>query len=208
MAISIFVEGQFACFTIPAFVTERVSYETPPPPAAIGICQSILWKPEFRYRILSVAKAQHSSGAKTRFISMMTNEVKQGNCNVEDQRTQRRSTILRYPAFLIEVGFEPGARPMTKPGHTIQTYVEMFRRRVAKGQNFETPFLGQREYAADVRLATGTDKPLDEDRLLGAYSYLSWSDKNYVEQTTEGVRVVRPDVQMIAGRVDMREWVQ
>lgn len=208
MSVQVVVEGRFACFTIPAFVTERVSYELPPPPAARGMLEAILWKPEFRYIVRSVAMVRHSSGEPTRFITVMTNEVKRGDCVVEEQRTQRRSNILRFPAFLIEVGFAPGARLLTKPGHNMQTYMECFKRRVRKGQSFHTPYLGQREYPADVRMASKADVPLDETRPLGAFSYTAWSPANYVEQATDGVRVVQPAVEMVAGRVDMSGWMQ
>lgn len=208
MSVQVVVEGRFACFTVPAFVTERVSYELPPPPAVRGILEAILWKPEFRYLVRSVALVRHSSGEPTRFVTLMTNEVKRGDCVVEDQRAQRRSNILRFPAFLIEVGFAPGARPLTKPGHNMQTYIECFKRRVQKGQSFHTPYLGQREYPADVRMATKADVPVDETRPLGAISYTAWSPANYAEQATEGVRVVQPAVQLVAGRVDMSGWMQ
>ncbi len=209
MPISIVAEGSFGCFTIPAFVTERVSYELPPPSAVRGMLEAILWKPEFRYIVRSVAMMRHSSGEPTRFMTLKTNEVERGDCVVDGKaREQRRSNILRYPAFLIEVGFASGARPITKPGHNMQTYMEFFKRRVLKGQNFQTPFLGQREYPADVRLATEADVPLDETRPLGAFSYTAWASTNYVQHATEGVRVVQPAVEMIAGRVDMSEWVQ
>ena len=208
MPISIVAEGRFACFTIPAFVAERVSYELPPPPAIRGMLEAIYFRPEFRYIVQSVAMVRHSSGEPTRFVTLMTNEVEQGNAVVEKRRVQRRSNILRFPAFLIEVGFAPGGRPITKPGHNMQTYMECFKRRVAKGQNFQTPFLGQREYAADVRLATEDDVPLDDTRPLGAFSYLAWSPANYVRQETESVRVVQPAVEMVAGRVDMSGWMQ
>ena len=208
MTVKLFVEGRFACFTIPAFVAERVSYELPPPTAVKGMLEAIYWKPEFRYVVQSVAMVPHSSGEPTRFMTLMTNEVKQGDTVVEKERVQRRSNILRFPAFLIEVRLVPGARPITKPGHNMQTYIECFKRRVVKGQNFQTPFLGQREYPADVRLATGADLPLDDTRSLGAFSYTAWSSTNYEQQGTDGVRVVQPAVQMVAGRVDMAEWMQ
>ena len=208
MSIAVVAEGRFGCFTIPAFVAERVSYELPPPPAVRGMLESIFWKPEFRYIVQSVAMVRHSSGEQTRFVTLMTNEVKQGDTVVEKQRVQRRSTILRFPAFLIEVGFAPGARPITKLGHNMQTYMECFKRRVLKGQNFQTPFLGQREYPADVRLATEADVPLDDTRPLGAFSYTALAPTNYLQQATEGVRVVQPVVEMVAGRVDMSAWMQ
>lgn len=208
MSVSVVLEGGFGCFTIPAFAAERVSYEVPPPPAARGMLEAILWKPEFRYVIRSVAMVRHSSGQPTRFMTLMTNEVKRGDADVVKDRVQRRSTVLRHPAFLIEVGFAPGPRPITKAGHNMQTYMETLKRRILKGQNFQTPFLGMREYPADVRLATPADAPIDDTRPLGAISYTAMSPTNYADQGTDGVRVVQPEVRMVAGRVDMSGWIQ
>ena len=49
----------------------------------------------------------------------------------------------------------------------VAKFVDMFRRRVEKGQCFKTPYLGTRECAADVLPADDAPPPIDETRPLG-----------------------------------------
>src|SRR5207249_4936168 len=55
---------------------------------------------------------------------------------------------------------------------SISKFVEMFRRRVEKGQHFHQPYLGCREFPAGVSLATGTERP--DDNFLGQEVDLGW----------------------------------
>ena len=108
-------EGEFGCFTRPEFAAERYSYDLPPPTAARGMVESILWKPEIAYHVRSVSVVPHSSGRRTRMMRLATNEV--GTLSPSDTstvrgRTQRRCLILRDPAFVVEVEIQPGGRAM------------------------------------------------------------------------------------------------
>ena len=45
------VAGPLACFTRPEMKVERVSYEVMTPSAARAVFESILWKPQIRWRV-------------------------------------------------------------------------------------------------------------------------------------------------------------
>jgi CRISPR-associated protein Cas5d len=200
-------EGEFGCFTRPEFAAERYSYDLPPPTAARGMVESILWKPEIAYHVRSVSVVPHSSGRRTRMMRLATNEV--GTLSPSDTptaRTQRRCLILRDPAFVVEVEIHPGSRAMSKPGHNLKTYREMLERRVTKGQCVETPCLGLRDYPAKFSLAGRDDQPIDEDRVLGPMTYLIWRRDNWPGAAVRD-RATEMAV-MLAGVVDMREWAQ
>ncbi len=200
-------EGDFGCFTRPEFAAERYSYDVPPPTAARGMVESILWKPEIAYRVLSVSVIPHSSGRRTRMMRIATNEV--GTLSPSDTsvaRTQRRCLILRDPAFVVEVEIQPGSRAISKPGHNLTTYREMLMRRVAKGQCAETPCLGLRDYPAHFSLAGPGEEPIDEDRVLGPMTYIVWRRDNWPDKAARD-RVTQMAM-MQRGIVDMRGWVQ
>ena len=48
------VWGDFACFTRPEMKVERVSYDVITPSAARAVFESILWKPEIRWRVTKI----------------------------------------------------------------------------------------------------------------------------------------------------------
>jgi CRISPR-associated protein Cas5d len=200
-------EGEFGCFTRPEFAAERYSYDVPPPTAARGMVEMIYWKPQIRYRILSVGMLPHSSGAPTRFMRITTNEVGPTSPgDVAVNRQQRRCMILRNPAFLVDVLIEPGSQPITKPGHSLLVHREILMRRVSKGQCVETPSLGMRDYPSLFRLARPDDVPLDENRPLGPMTYLIWRHDNWPDKA-EQYRTTQMAA-LIDGCVDMSEWPQ
>jgi CRISPR-associated protein Cas5d len=99
-----------------------------------------------------------------------------------DNRVQRHTLALRDVAYIISA--EPRLTdkahlPRAKPhdadepeGHnTIEKYVHMFTRRVAKGQCFQQPYLGLREFVANFEPATDTDEPDTNDPMLKSEEY-------------------------------------
>lgn len=110
---------------------------------------------------------------------------------VEDERQQRAGLFLRDVAYRLHAALE--FLPMRAPHKpnfphligqpvsrderefeqqpaSVQKYHAMFERRAGKGQCVNQPYLGCREFAADVRLVTDTapqSKPIDETCDLG-----------------------------------------
>ncbi|MBU1723063.1 MAG: type I-C CRISPR-associated protein Cas5c [Gammaproteobacteria bacterium] len=155
------VSGDFACFTRPEMKVERVSYDVITPSAARAVFEAILWKPAIRWQVrrIEVLKPVH-------WINLRRNEVgcvvpagavksamKQGKGNlglyVEDERQQRASLFLRDVRYRLYADFEMlDNNPQNNP----VKFAEMFKRRASKGQCFNQPYLGTREFSCDFRL--------------------------------------------------------
>ncbi len=161
--ICIHVWGQHALFTRPELKVERTSYDVMTPSAARGILEAIHWKPAIWWVIdrIHVLKP-------IRFQSIRRNEVgrkapaakikqamKRGDLAdlqllVDENREQRAASVLTNPAYVIEAHFELTARAGATD--TEGKHLEMFNRRAARGQCFNQPCLGTREFAANFAL--------------------------------------------------------
>ncbi len=170
------VTGDFACFTRPEMKVERVSYDLITPSAARALFEAVLWKPAIRWQVRRIELLK-----PIRWINLRRNEVGavistrnvqqamgEGSGElalyIEDERQQRAGLFLR------DVGYRVFAELQVVNGEPRQKYAEMFERRAAKGQCVNQPYLGCREFAADLRLVEpGSAQPpaLDETRELG-----------------------------------------
>lgn len=156
------VSGDFACFTRPEMKVERVSYDLITPSAARAVFESILWKPAIRWHIrrievlkpvrwTSVRRNEVGAVISSRNVSSAMNAGHgQLALYVEDERQQRAGLILRDVAYRLHAELE--FLPERAPADNATKYAEMFRRRAAKGQCVNQPYLGCREFAARFRL--------------------------------------------------------
>lgn len=179
------VSGDFACFTRPEMKVERVSYDVMTPSAARGILESIHWKPAIRWVIDRICVLK-----PIRFQSIRRNEVggkapvsairKAMNANsiadlaliVEDERQQRASTLLVDVDYVIEAHFELTGK--AGPDDNVAKHLDVFNRRARRGQCFNQPSLGVREFAARFTLiepGDPTPQAIPEDRDLGFMLY-------------------------------------
>lgn len=146
--------GPYACFTRPELKTERVSYEVMTPSAARGILDAILWKPAIRWHVERIHVL-----SPIRFAGIKRNEVNSkasskgdvGAYFADRDRAQRNTLMLRDVDYVIEAHFTMTTK--AGPEDNLRKFVEMFGRRLLKGQCFHTPYLGCREFAADVQPA-------------------------------------------------------
>jgi CRISPR-associated protein Cas5d len=174
------LSGPWACFTRPEMKVERVSYDVMTPSAARACFEAILWKPAIRWHVcrIEVLKPIH-------WINLRRNEVasvvstrnaetamKVGHGDlalyIEDDRQQRAGLFLRDVAYRVHADLE--FIPERDPGANAMKYQEMFERRARRGQCFNQPYLGCREFAAAFRLvddAGAEPAPLAESRDLG-----------------------------------------
>jgi CRISPR-associated protein Cas5d len=161
---------------------ERVSYEVMTPSAARGVLEAVLWKPQIRWCIHAIEVL-----APIRWQSFRRNEVqsrasmKAGEILVDDDRTQRNTVALRDVDYVIEASLELTER--AGEDDPVAKYVEMFRRRLAKGQRYHAPYLGCREFAADVEVADGAPPPIEPglERPLGWMFYdFDWAQDQRV----------------------------
>lgn len=153
--------GDRALFTRPEFKTEQVTYDVITPSSAKGIAEAIYWKPEIRYEILKIGilnPVQKTSIVRNMIKSRQSERIaKQGNViEIESDRTQRHALILQNVAYLITLQIHLQAHA-TDP---LMKYLEIFRRRLAKGQCFQQPYFGCREFVAYFSESDQNDQPL------------------------------------------------
>lgn len=188
------VEGDYACFTRPEMKVERVSYDVITPSAARAIFEAIFWKPAIRWQVTQVDVLN-----PIKWITVRRNEVgkvfsaptaRQMNGEsrepmgmyVEDERQQRAGLFLRDVKYRIyaDLHFDQ----MKDPEADYGKYAAMFERRASKGQCFNQPYLGTREFSCAFRLIKQDDlanepAPLALDKPLGWMLYdLDYSDRN------------------------------
>ena len=195
MGFCLEVTGDFACFTRPEMKVERVSYDVITPSAARAIYEAILWKPAISWHIHKIEVLN-----PIRWVNIRRNEVGAvlpiGNINkamkggaahalyVEDNRQQRAGLILRDVAYRLHARFELTGKAGKDDNEG--KFSEMFRRRASKGQCFNQPYLGTREFSCSFRLIDDSPKldesipsPIAEDRALGWMLYdLDFSKPN------------------------------
>jgi CRISPR-associated protein Cas5d len=79
----------------------------------------------------------------------------------------------------------------------VNKFVDMFCRRVEKGQHFQAPYFGCREFPVDVLPVTPDLTPIDETRDLGVMLWdIEFGDKNvpvfFAAKMVNGVIEVPP----------------
>lgn len=165
-----------ACFTRPEFKTERVSYEVMTPSAARGAVEAILWKPAIRWRIerirvlkpilfASFKRNEVNSKVSVDSVRSAMNGGRLRDFFVDEDRAQRNTVALAEVDYVVEATFR--MTPKAGPTETAAKFIEMFMRRVEKGQAFNQPYLGCREFAAEFLPAVGAPDPIGETRDLG-----------------------------------------
>lgn len=166
------VWGEFACFTRPEFGVERVSYEVMTPSAARGVLEAIFWKPEFHWRVREIKvlnPIRHFSILRNEMNSIQSDRSARswatngGGYFADDDRAQRHTLYLRDVAYIIRADIE------LKPhaGEHPAKYRDQFRRKVKRGQCFNQPYLGTREFSAFFGPPEGDERAIDVSDDLG-----------------------------------------
>lgn len=175
--VRLHVWGDFACFTRPEMKVERVSYDVMTPSAARGILEAILWKPAIRWEVaridvlrpirwISVRRNEVGSVVSTRNVTAAMQGGGTLGMYVEEERQQRAGLFLRDVAYVIHARFRLTGRAGREDNPS--KFADMFRRRAARGQCFNQPYLGCREFAAYFAPADGsTPAPVAETCELG-----------------------------------------
>lgn len=193
------VWGDYACFTRPEMKVERVSYDVITPSAARAIFEAVFWKPAIKWKIKKIEVLN-----PIRWMSVRRNEIgavmsdRSDGLFIEDNRKQRAGLFLRDVKYRLhaELEFIPiGKR--NKIYNPLPEYLQdkneqeefkcdpkdenpgkynaMFERRAKKGQCFNRPYLGCREFSCMFGLindpANEISKPINENRVLGFMLY-------------------------------------
>ena len=179
------VWGPMACFTRPELKVERVSYDVITPSAARAIFEAIFWKPAIHWQITKIEVLN-----PIKWTSIRRNEVgavvSKNPIYIEEKRQQKNSLLLQDVRYRIwaKLQFIPQKKRKVQSDlfsneeHNNENpakYNAMFERRASKGQCFNQPYLGTREFAASFRLvnpeADALDAPISESRDLGIMLY-------------------------------------
>ena len=211
------VWGDMACFTRPELKVERVSYDVITPSSARAIFEAIFWKPAIHWQITKIEILNPIT-----WTSVRRNEVGavagKTPIYIEDKRQQKNSLLLKDVRYRIwaKMEYRSVAKRMAeddlfthKPGNdeNPMKYYQMFERRASKGQCFNQPYLGTREFSAAFRLVDTVSETLTPalspeqggDRDLGIMLYdMDYTDKNdiqamfYRAEMKHGVIIVPP----------------
>jgi len=201
------VWGDYACFTRPEMKVERVSYDVITPSASRAIFEAILWKPAIKWHIREIEVL-----APIKNISVRRNEVgstagtgRKKQIFIEDNRLQRAGLLLRDVRYRLHAWME--YIPVNKlkdenPGK----YLAMFERRAKKGQCFNQPYFGCREFSVNFELVEDTYayvngySPIEESRDLGFMLYdLDFSD-------SKDIKPAFYRAEMKNGKIIVPEW--
>ncbi|WP_303132624.1 type I-C CRISPR-associated protein Cas5c [uncultured Olsenella sp.] len=168
------IKGPRACFTRPEMHVERTSYDVITPSAARGILEAVYWKPAIRWVIDRIevlnpitfdtirrnevaskvsyraAKAAYTSGTGALGV------------NVVEDRQQRNTLYLRNVDYVVDAHFEM-VPERAGEADTASKHYNIALRRLRLGQCFNQPYLGCREFPAEVE-AVG-----EEDELPPSY---------------------------------------
>ncbi|MDR2056086.1 MAG: type I-C CRISPR-associated protein Cas5c [Desulfovibrio sp.] len=153
--------GEYACFTRPEMKGERVSYDIPTPSAVRGVLEAIYWKPALSWRIKAVhvmkpvvfeSIRRNELGSKVP-VASVKKALKGGKKTlgvwIEDDRQQRASLVLKNVEYCVDAEFviaDQAGPEDRQPGK----HLDIFNRRLARGQVFHRPCFGCREFPAFV----------------------------------------------------------
>lgn len=205
------VSGPYACFTRPEMKVERVSYDVITPSAARAIFEAILWKPAIRWYVKKVEVLNPIKWISVRRNEVgAVASVRKDAIFIEEDRQQRAGLFLRDVSYRLHAEFEfiPQEKRVavknpvpdylidsdekdllqkteTRMDETEAKYAAMFERRAKRGQCFNQPYLGCREFSASFRLIErdqNLSKPIQETRDLGWMLYdLDFSDAQNIK---------------------------
>ena len=205
------VWGAYACFTRPELKVERVSYDVMTPSAARAIFESIFWKPAIRWQVTKIEVLN-----PIKWCNIRRNEVgavaSKNPVYIEEKRQQKNSLLLQDVRYRIwaKLEFIPQWKRKESKNPLIDgeevellrkdenpgKYNAMFERRARKGQCFNQPYLGTREFSASFRLVDAEndvlDNPIQESRDLGLMLYDMDFEKN----------VEKPDVMFYRAKME------
>jgi CRISPR-associated protein Cas5d len=168
--------GPLAIFTRPELKTERFSYPVPTPSAMRGIFDAVLWKPAIVWQIerihvlskivfTSFRRNEVNNKAVAPTNAVITSGGQPKDYFADEDRAQRNTVALSKVDYLVEARFSMTAR--AGEGDNVTKFVEMFQRRLEKGQCFQQPYFGCRECVADVKPATGDEQAIGESDDFG-----------------------------------------
>jgi CRISPR-associated protein Cas5d len=179
--ITLKASGDYALFSRPEMKVERVSYDVMTPSAARGVLEAIYWKPQIRWiideihvlnpiRFTNIRRNEISSKISVKGTAgvnaAMLNPDIRPFMDVAENRQQRASLLLKDVAYIIKARVHLLDTRIDKNGPEFPAneaagkHLEMFKRRALKGQAFQQPYFGCREFPVRFELIENeTDLP-------------------------------------------------
>jgi CRISPR-associated protein Cas5d len=171
--ITLKASGDYALFSRPEMKVERVSYDVMTPSAARGVLEAIYWKPQIRWiideihvlnpiRFTNIRRNEISSKISVKGTAgvnaAMLNPDIRPFMDVAENRQQRASLLLKDVAYIIKARVHLLDTRIDKNGPEFPAneaagkHLEMFKRRALKGQAFQQPYFGCREFPVRFEL--------------------------------------------------------
>lgn len=213
VGVKVHVWGDYALFSRPELKTERYSYDVITPSAARGILDAVSWHPGMRWVIDRIYVKNPIC-----FTSVRRNEVKSKilasnvlqayngadkplYISAREDIVQRAALVLCNVSYVIEAHFEmtDKANASDNPGK----FKDIIMRRLRRGECFQMPCLGCREFPANFALCeeeeihTAYDEVPEKD--LGLMLY----DMDYSD--LENIQPMFFHAVMRHGVIDLRE---
>jgi CRISPR-associated protein Cas5d len=163
------VWGDYALFSRPELKVERVSYDMITPSAARGLLDCIYWKPAIVWRIDKIhiinpilfTNIRRNEVAEVALLSSVKRAMNSANpypyyIVAPEGRHQRAAMVLRDVEYVVEAHFDFTDKAGAED--TVEKHYNIALRRLRKGQFFQKPFLGTREFSASFEII---EKPED-----------------------------------------------
>ena len=210
--ITIHVQGPYALFTRPEMKVERVSYDVITPSAARGIIEAVYWKPAIRWvidkihvlneiKFTNIRRNEVSEKASSSVAKRIMNGANdQFYLSANDNRQQRASMVLKDVDYYIEAHFEI-VQEKAGPEDTVEKHYNIVLRRLRKGQYFNPPCLGTREFGAVVEFVEDPQE-IPTSSLSGPKD-LGWMLYDLDFSDPEDIRPKFFKAEMINGVIDL-----
>lgn len=180
--IQVEVWGDYAMFTRPELKVERVSYDVMTPSASRGLIEAIYWHPGLRWHIdrIHVLNPINFTNIRRNEVedkilasnvrTVMTGGDKPLAIYTGESIQQRASMVLTDVRYVIDAHFT--LTDKAAPSDNEGKFIDIARRRLARGQCYHQPCFGCREFPANFRAWTGGSVPaIPETRSLGLMLY-------------------------------------
>lgn len=153
------IKGKYALFSRPELKVERFSYDVPTPSALRGLIESVYFHPGLQIKIdkiqilneikrISIRRNELNSKISASKVHSSIKKKKPIYMDRREDIAQRNSSILTDVDYIVDFHFEIGDD--VNPGDTEEKFAAIIGRRLDKGQTYKQPYLGCREFPAEV----------------------------------------------------------
>lgn len=215
----IMVSGKYALFTRPEMKVERVSYDVPTPSALIGLISSVYWHRGVKYIIDKIyvynpikftnirRNEVNDKLSKQAVLQQMKGTRDDISIYTKESISQRSSLLLQDVCYGVEFHFE--LTNEKEENTTEEKCYNILLRRLRKGQHFNQPHLGCREFPAVVTIVDELPKSTlkgEQDFGYMLYDLVYKKSKDGKALNDADPRFYRP--KMIDGEIDVAKYAK